>query len=225
MDKRVYPISSAENNHMIAIQQRPKLYESLGMNYAAQHIKDEIKRQGIKIDAFDLYSCFPAAIKMFSKSLGLDENENKSITGSMAYAGGPLNSFVLHSTVRMIQKIRNLEVNYGLVTGVSGMMTKQSFCIWGKKYKESFVHKDVTDKAKIKEIPIKLSNIDEGEGVIVGYTIFKNDKGTPIAILYVEDQAQRRKILSSNQNNFLNMLKKEEWVGRKVKFKDGKVIH
>ena len=105
------------------------------------------------------------------------------------------------------------------------MMTKQSFCIWGKKYKESFVHKDVTDKAKIKEIPIKLSNIDEGEGVIVGYTIFKNDKGTPIAILYVEDQAQRRKILSSNQNNFLNMLKNEEWVGRKVKFKDGKVIH
>ena len=225
MDKRVYPISSAENNHMIAIQQRPKLYESLGMNYAAQHIKDEIKRQGIKIDAYDLYSCFPAAVKMFSKSLGLDENENKSITGSMAYAGGPLNSFVLHSTVRMIQKIRNLEVNYGLVTGVSGMMTKQSFCIWGKKYKESFVHKDVTDKAKIKEIPIKLSNIDEGEGVIVGYTIFKNDKGTPIAILYVEDQAQRRKILSSNQNNFLNMLKNEEWVGRKVKFKDGKVIH
>ena len=150
MNKRVYPISSAENNHMIAIQQRPKLYESLGMNYAAQHIKDEIKRQGIKIDAYDLYSCFPAAVKMFSKSLGLDENKNESITGSMAYAGGPLNSFVLHSTVRMIQKIRNLEVNYGLITGVSGMMTKQSFCIWGKKNKDSFVHKDVSDKAKIK---------------------------------------------------------------------------
>ena len=161
MDKRVYPISSAENNHMIAIQQRPKLYESLGMNYAAQHIKDEIKRQGIKIDAYDLYSCFPAAVKMFSKSLGLDENKNESITGSMAYAGGPLNSFVLHSTVRMIQKIRNLEVNYGLVTGVSGMMTKQSFCIWGKKYKESFVYKDVTDKAKIKEITPNIPIISE----------------------------------------------------------------
>ena len=108
----------------------------------------------------------------------------------------------------MIQKIRNLEVNYGLVTGVSGMMTKQSFCIWGKKNKDSFVHKDVTNKAKIKEIPIKLSNFDEGEGEIVGYTVFKNDNDTSIAILYVEDQAKHRKILSSNQNNFLKMLQK-----------------
>ena len=80
-------------------------------------------------------------------------------------------------------------------------------------------------KVRIREIPIKLSNIDEGEGVIVGYTIFNNDKDVPIAVLYVEDQVKRRKILSSNQNNFLKMLEKEEWVGRKVKFKNGKVIH
>ena len=70
-----------------------------------------------------------------------------------------------------------------------------------------------------------MSNIDEGEGEIVGYTVFKNDKDTSMAVLYVEDQAKHRKILSSNQNNFLKMLQKEEWVGRKVKFKNGMVIN
>ena len=41
--KRVYPISSSENNHMLAIQQRPKLYKSMGMQYAAKKILEEIK--------------------------------------------------------------------------------------------------------------------------------------------------------------------------------------
>ena len=112
--KRVYPISSSENNHMIAIQQRPKLYESLGMTYAANSINKMIERLDIKLDAYDLYSCFPAAIKMFTKSLEIDSEIPKTVTGSMPYAGGPLNSFVIHSTVKMIQKIRSLEVEYGL---------------------------------------------------------------------------------------------------------------
>ena len=30
-NKRVYPITSSENNHMIAIQQRPRIFDSLGM--------------------------------------------------------------------------------------------------------------------------------------------------------------------------------------------------
>ena len=84
----------------------------------------------------------------------------------MPYAGGPLNSFVIHSTVKMIQKIRALEVKYGLITGVSGMMTKQSFCVWGKEYREHFIFDDVTERAKLDESPVELSNIAEGLSLI-----------------------------------------------------------
>jgi len=222
--KRVYPISSSENNHMIAIQQRPKLYESLGMSYAANSIGRMIKRLGIKLDAYDLYSCFPAAIKMFSKSLGLGSEIPKTITGSMPYAGGPLNSFVLHSTVKMIQKIRSLEVGYGLVTGVSGMMTKQSFCVWGKEYQEQFIFEDVTEQAKLDEIPVELSNISEGEGEIIGYTIIEGRENAPKAVFYLDDEKKHRKVVSSFDKDFINLLMEEEWVGKKVKFKDGQAI-
>ena len=223
--KRIYPIGSSENNHMIAIQQRPKLYESLGMNFAADSIIDTSKRLGIHIDAYDLYSCFPAAVKMFSKSLNLCSEAPKTITGSMAYAGGPLNSFVLHSTIKMIQKIRKNEISYGLITGVSGMMTKQSFCIWGKNYKNRFIHHDVSEKAKMNELPIKLSNIAKGEGKIIGYTIFKGSENNPKAVLYLEDKKKHRKVISSMEQKFIDLLKEKEWVGKKVKFKDGQVIH
>ena len=222
--KRVYPISSSENNHMIAIQQRPKLYESLGMTYAANSINKMIERLDIKLDAYDLYSCFPAAIKMFTKSIGLDSEIPKTVTGSMPYAGGPLNSFVIHSTVKMIQKIRALEVKYGLITGVSGMMTKQSFCIWGKEYKEHFVFDDVTERAKLDESPIELSNISEGKGEIIGYTIIEGSENAAKAVLYLDDEKKHRKVVSSMDKNFINLLTEEEWVGKILRFKDGQAI-
>ena len=219
--KRVYPISSSENNHMIAIQQRPKLYESLGMIYAAKSINRMMEQLDIRLDAYDLYSCFPAAVKMFSKSLELGSESPKTITGSMPYAGGPLNSFVIHSTVKMIQKIRALEARHGLVTGVSGMMTKQSFCVWGKEYQEQFVFDDVTERAKLDENPIELSNIAEGEGEIIGYTIIEGSENAPKAVLYLDDEMKHRKVVSSFDKNFINLLMEEEWVGKKIKFKDG----
>ena len=222
--KRVYPISSSENNHMIAIQQRPKLYESLGMVYAANSINKTMKRLDIRLDAYDLYSCFPAAVKMFSKSLELGSEIPKTITGSMPYAGGPLNSYVIHSTVKMIQKIRAMEVNHGLVTGVSGMMTKQSFCVWGKEYQEQFIFDDVTERAKLDENPVELSNITEGEGEIIGYTIIEGSQNAPKAVLYLDDEKKHRKVVSSLDKNFINLLMEEEWVGKKVEFIDGQVI-
>ena len=219
--KRVYPISSSENNHMIAIQQRPKLYESLGMIYAAKSINKMMEQLDIRLDAYDLYSCFPAAVKMFSKSLELGSEIPKTITGSMPYAGGPLNSFVIHSTVKMIQKIRALEARHGLVTGVSGMMTKQSFCVWGKEYQEQFIFDDVTERAKLDEKPVELSDIAEGEGVIIGYTIIEGSEHASKAVLYLDDEKKHRKVVSSLDKNFINLLMEEEWVGKKVKFKDG----
>ena len=219
--KRVYPISSSENNHMIAIQQRPKLYESLGMIYAAKSINGVMEQLDIRLDAYDLYSCFPAAVKMFSKSLELGSDIPKTITGSMPYAGGPLNSFVIHSTVKMIQKIRALEARHGLVTGVSGMMTKQSFCVWGKEYQEQFIFDDVTERAKLDENPVELSNIAEGEGEIIGYTIIEGSEHASKAVLYLDDEKKHRKVVSSFDKNFINLLMEEEWVGKKVKFKDG----
>ena len=223
-NKRVYPITSSENNHMIAIQQRPKLYDSLGMKYAANSISKVIERLDITLDAYDLYSCFPAAIKMFSKSLGLDNKISKTITGSMAYAGGPLNSFVLHSTVKMIQRIRTSEVSFGLVTGISGMMTKQSFCVWGREYQERFIFNDVTDQAKLNEIPVGLSSIIEGEGEIIGYTVVEGNENALKAVLYIDDEKKDRKVVSSYDKIFINLLMEEEWVGKKVKFKDGQVV-
>ena len=223
-EKRVYPIASSENNHMIAIQQRPKLYESLGMKLAAKKIKEYEKELNIDLDAYDLYSCFPVAVKMFIKALKIKKDKPLSVTGSMPFAGGPLNSYVLHSSVEMIKKIRMGEVNFGLITGVSGMMTKQSFCIWGNEYKKGFLHHDVTEKAALVEEPTKLSKETEGICTIIGYTFFEAKDHKMKAILYLEDKNHDRKVLSSQDKHLIDLLESENCIGMTITFKGKKII-
>ena len=62
----------------------------------------------------------------------------------MPFAGGPLNNYMLHATAQVIMKIRENNSDIGLITGVSGMMTKQALAIWGKNPAMDFEAMDVT---------------------------------------------------------------------------------
>ena len=83
---------------------------------------------------------------------------------------------------------------------------------------------DVTEQAKLNEIPIELSSITEGEGEIIGYTIIEGSENVQKAVLYIDDEKKDRKVVSSYDKIFINLLMEEEWVGKKVKFKDGQVV-
>jgi len=219
LSKRVYPVASSESNHMIAPIQRPHLSKSYGLDLAVKFIKDVCRNNNIEPNLYELYSCFPIAVQMFSDSLGLNENQSKTVTGGMSFAGGPLNNYMIHSTVKMLSKIRSDHSNIGLVTGVSGMMTKQALALWSKKPLIDFISKDVTKEAKLEEAPVQMSEELEGMAMIIGYTIFKDNNGELKAVIYSEDSKKKRKVLISYDNEILKSMGEEEWVGKNIKFK------
>jgi len=221
-EKRVYPLASSENNHMIATLQRPNLIEPIGMKLASEFILKICEKNNLKIDFYDLYSCFPIAIQMFAKSLQLKDINNSSITGAMPFAGGPINSFVLHSTVKLISKIRKQQKGTGIITGVSGMMTKQSYALWSKNPVIDFIHKDFTNEANSIEMPVKLSNDVNGDGVIIGYTVLK--KNISKAVIYLNTADNKRKLITSSDKSIIESMEKEEWVGKKVNFKKDQLV-
>ena len=222
IEKRVYPLASSENNHMIHTLQRQNLIQQKGMQLAADFIMDICDKNNLKPDFYDLYSCFPVAVQMFAKSLNLTDIRDKTITGAMPFAGGPLNSYVLHSTAKLIEKLRENN-GVGIITGVSGMMTKQSFALWSKNPQINFLFKDFTEEAKIADIPIELSDLEEGEGKIIGYTII-NIEGTNKAIMYIDTLNNKRKLITSSDKTIINLMEKKEWVGKKIKFKENQLI-
>ena len=215
--KRVYPIASSENNHMIATLQRPNLSYSAGMNLAAEFILEVCKKNNLIPSLYDLYSCFPVAVQMFAKSLKLKNLENTSITGGMSFAGGPLNSYVLNATAQMIKRIRKNK-NAGVVTGVSGMMTKQSYALWSKNPLDRFSFKDVTEDAKKIDCPIEISSSNKGIGEIIGYTVLYLKQVRNKGVIYIEDKDKKRKIITTSDKLVMKSMEKEEWVGRKVQY-------
>ena len=215
--KRVYPLASSENNHMIATLQRPNLSKSTGMDLAADFILDICNKHDISPNLFDLYSCFPVAVEMFANSLGIKKFNNITVTGGMSFAGGPLNSYVINSTVKMIETIRQ-DVNVGIVTGVSGMMTKQSYALWSKNPSIEFVHKDVTSKAKEIDIPVELSDLNKGFGLVLGYTVLYSENSAVKGVIYIEDENKRRKLITTSDKLIMKSMENEEWVGKEIQF-------
>ena len=221
-DKRVYPLASSENNHMISTLQRPNLIEPAGMHLAAKFIMDICNENNLIPNLYDLYSCFPVAVQMFAKSLKLNDIKDKTVTGAMPFAGGPLNSYVLHSTAKLIQKLRKNN-GVGIVTGVSGMMTKQSYALWSKDPCIDFRYEDCTKKASEIELPVKLSDKKNGSGKIIGYTILIKDN-TNKAIIFVDTDDKKRKLITSTNKNIIKEMQNTEWVGKRINFKDDQLF-
>ncbi len=220
--KRVYPLASSENNHMISTLQRPNLIEPAGMYLAAKFILDICTKNNLIPNLYDLYSCFPVAVQMFAESLKLNDIKDKTVTGSMPFAGGPLNSYVIHSTAKLVEKLREND-GVGIVTGVSGMMTKQSYALWSKNPLIDFTFEDCTKKAEEIEIPVKLSDKKNGSGKIIGYTILMSNNINR-AVIFVDTDDKKRKLITSTNRNIINEMQNTEWVGKRINFSEDQLV-
>jgi acetyl-CoA C-acetyltransferase len=141
----------------------------------------------------------------------------------MPFAGGPLNNYMIHATAQVLEKIRKDPSEIGLITGVSGLMTKQALAIWGKDPVMDFRSKDVTNEAAKIEKPVPMSSEKDGEGKVLGCTtLFEKNEGVK-AVIYAEDSNLHRKVITSIDKDVINNLGEEEWVGKKISFKNNQL--
>jgi len=86
------------------------------------------------IELAEVYSCFPAAVRVQQRELGLDPAGTPTLTGGMTFAGGPFNHFVVQSLVALGRRLRagagRPGERLGLVTTVSGMLSKPGLAVW-----------------------------------------------------------------------------------------------
>ncbi len=203
---------------MIPTLQREDLTKPVGMKLAADFILDICNKNNITPSLYDLYSCFPIAVQMFAEVLKINNISNTTVTGGMSFAGGPLNSYVLNSTVQIIRKIRSNKSDIGIITGVSGMMTKQSFALWSSQRHIQFNFKDVTKEAVELDKALKISDENDGSGKIIGYTIIKDDNANKKAVMYIENDKKKRNIVTSYNKEVINSMENNEWVGKYINF-------
>jgi acetyl-CoA C-acetyltransferase len=221
-DKWVFPLASTESNHMINISQREHLHRSTGAEIAGQRALD---LAGVSVDELkylDMYSCFPAAVRIFTQALGIDEQRPLTITGGMTFAGGPLNNYVLQSTCRMAELLRADRGSKGLLTCVSGMITKQGFGLWSSEPNErGFQFADVT--AEVAEVAPTLELVGNvvGQGSIKGYTVLFDGNNPVRAIAVIDLPDGKRTVVYSEQDTVLKRMMAEDLCGHTAILEDG----
>ncbi len=128
-DRWVFPHSGAEAAEP-HVSVRRHLHESASMAAAG---RTTLALADADVDAVahvDLYSCFPSAVRLAARALGLGEERDLTVTGGMSFAGGPWNNYVTHSIAAMVDVLRQHPGELGLVSANGGLASKQAFGLY-----------------------------------------------------------------------------------------------
>ena len=168
----VFPLASTETNHMTSLSERAELASCPGARIAGRRALELGGVDPAQLSLVELYTCFPAAVQLHAQELGIPDSMDWTVTGAMPFAGGPFNSYVLQSTGRMIELLRQRPGSTGLVSSVSGVLTKQGFGLWSTAAGPGpFASVDLTDEVANATATRPLANRPSGPATIAGYTV------------------------------------------------------
>ena len=133
--KWVYPMGGAELNNIWHVSQRPCLHDSPAIKEAARLALQQSGLSLSDIDVFDLYSCFPSIVEIARQSLGIPEGDQRdlTVTGGLAYFGGPGNNYSMHAIASIVDLIRHNRRLKAMVTGNGWYNSKHAIGIYGSE--------------------------------------------------------------------------------------------
>jgi acetyl-CoA C-acetyltransferase len=202
--------------------ERPNLAESVGIKVAAEAA---LQHAGIAmgdVDAIDLYSCFPSAVQMGMDALGLSPADPRGVTltGGLAYAGGPGNSFSVHSMCVAVDRIRNGTATVALVTSLGMTASKHAVSILGNATvapaADAKAHKEQLSPDQLFGPPL----VDgvSGPGTIISYTAEFDRSGVAIRSIYIVDLDDGTRTVGNGtcDEDEINAILQRELVGARV---------
>lgn len=125
-DRWVFPVAATGEDDEIIPTHRHALDASPAMRRSGRRA---LELAGLGVDDcryLDLYSCFPAAVEVAQREMGIAEDRDFTITGGLTFAGGPLNSYCLHAAATAVALLREAPEESALLTGNGGWFSKHS---------------------------------------------------------------------------------------------------
>jgi acetyl-CoA C-acetyltransferase len=150
----------------------------------------------------------------------LDERDAVSVTGGMTFAGGPLNNFVLQAIARMAGVLRADPGSTGIVTAVSGILTKQGVSLWSSEPSEGGFHYDDVGAAETERVEVVGDAV--GPAAVTSYTVLHFDAAS-VAVVLGDLPDGRRVLVQSDDADLIAAGERDELCGRTVVLSDGGV--
>jgi acetyl-CoA C-acetyltransferase len=213
----VFPHAIVESNHMVPVSQRGALHRSPGFEIAGRRAFELAGVSPGELGPVDLYSCFPIAVATQVDELGLAPERPLTVTGGMAFGGGPLNNYVVQSTVAMAHALRAEPGSRGLVTAISGIITKQGVGVWSTEPPaRGYTGEDVSDQVDAATARVVTSTSPEDAGRIATYTVLYDDAGPTRGVVVADREDGTRSVAATTDADLAAAMTTEEFIGRAV---------
>lgn len=182
-EKWVFPHSGSEGHDSRFLSNRDSFSESLAVRVAGARALELAQLSVEDLDYVDLYSCFPSAVQVAAKELGLSQERPLTVTGGLTFGGGPLNNYVMHSVTRMAEVLRANPGKRGLVTANGGALTKHAMGIYSTDIPTAgFRYADI--QAELDGAPQrKIVDDHDGPVTIEAYTVVYDQEGPDSALV------------------------------------------
>lgn len=165
-----------------------------------------------EIGLVDIYSCFPSAVQVGARALGLPLSGALTVTGGLTFAGGPWNNYVTHSVATMVTRLREQPETLGMCTANGGLLTKHAIGIYGatpptRPLAAPRVRRHDDKRAVVEEF--------SGDVTVVAATVRYGRDDTPShGFAVAETSAADRVLLRIDQPALLSEVESNEVVGR-----------
>ncbi len=227
-ERLVHPWASTESNHMVPVCARAELHACPGARIAGRAALDPFGLDTADIDLLELYSCFPIAVQAYAAELGIDPARDLTVTGGMSFAGGPFNNYVLQATARMASLLREAprdRARTGLVSSVSGILTKQGFGLWSTEPPPRGFHQADVSDAVARASPEREVVVNHaGDACIAGFAVVHDPSRAPCATVVADLADGRRTVALCDDPSLVARMAQEEFCGVPVAVQEGKVV-
>lgn len=231
-DRLVFLHAGADANDHFFVTERWSLARSPALAAVG---RDVLGGCGLTVDdiaRFDLYSCFPSAVEVAMDALGLPPAERDggrplTVTGGLAFFGGPGSNYMTHSIAAMVAACRDDPGSFGLVTGVGWYLTKHTAGVYSTRPPgRGTVRVDpAATQAAVDAAPRREPAGPYGGPATVEATAVQFDRdGAPaLAVVAALTADGRRALATATDPGVLASMVEEEWAGRPVRLRsDGR---
>lgn len=178
-DRWVFPHSGAETAESY-VSQRRSLHESAAMVAAGRTALALADTDADGVAHIDLYSCFPSAVRMAARAIGVTEDRDLTVTGGMSFAGGPWNNYVTHAVATMVEVLRDHPGDLGLITANGGLASKEAFGVYGTT-PPAHGFRSARPQEEVDAAPGRTLLTDhDGPVTVETYTVMHDRDGAPV---------------------------------------------
>ncbi|MFF0633152.1 crotonase/enoyl-CoA hydratase family protein [Nocardia sp. NPDC004151] len=217
-DKWVFLHAGASGTDEWFVSERAELAASPAIGALGAAVFEHAGITAEDLGPVDLYACFPVAVQIAARELGLPVDDPKrplSVTGGLTFGGGPGNNYGGHAVASLVGRLRAEPESFGLATSLGWYLTKHAMGVYSAT-PPAQPYRHLTPV--IEHPPARPARTGyDGEAVVEAYTLPYGRDGLPeAAIVSLLTPTGDRVLLRSTESTLVTALAEDDWLGLPV---------